>query len=53
MLNKKKHYMTLFSVEHSFTAQEYIEHYKTLPDVYGGKDALSHFDETIIQKLNY
>lgn len=53
MLNKKKHYMTLFSVEHSFTAQDYIEHYKTLPDMYGGKDAMSHFDQTIIEKLNY
>ena len=53
MLNKKKYYMTLFSVELSFTAQDYIEHYKTLPDIYGGKDALSQFDQTIIEKLNY
>ena len=53
MLNKKKYYMTLFSVEFSFTAQDYIEHYKTLPDIYGGKDALSQFDQTIIEKLNY
>ncbi len=51
--NKKIYYMTLFSVEHSFTAQDYIEHYKTLPDMYGGKDAMSQFDQTIIEKLNY
>lgn len=51
--NKKTHYMTLFSVEHSFTAQEYIEHYKSLPADPYGKDVLSHFDETIISKLNY
>jgi hypothetical protein len=50
--NKKTHNMTLFSIEHSFTAQEYIEHYKTLPDIYG-KDILSQFDQTIIEKLNY
>lgn len=51
--NKKIYYMTLFSVEHSFTAQEYIEHYKSLPADPYGKDVLSHFDETIISKLNY
>ena len=51
--NKKKIYMTLFSVEHSFTAQEYIEHYKSLSSETYGKDFMSQFDETVIQKLNY
>ena len=51
--NKQKHAMTLFSVEHEFTAQEYIEHYKALPSHIYGKDFLSHFDETVIGKLNY
>lgn len=49
--NKKTHYMTLFSVDHNFSAQDYIDHYKTLPDVYG-KDVFSHFDQTIVEKLN-
>jgi hypothetical protein len=53
MLNKKKHYMTLFSVEHSFTAQEYIQHYKSLSSETYGKDFMSQFDETVIGKLNY
>jgi hypothetical protein len=51
--NKKIYYMTLFSVEHSFTSQEYIDHYKSLPVDPYGKDVLSHFDETVISKLNY
>jgi hypothetical protein len=51
--NKQKHAMTLFSVEHDFTAQEYIEHYKALPSHIYGKEFLSHFDETVIGKLNY
>jgi hypothetical protein len=51
--NKQKHAMTLFSVDHEFTAQEYIEHYKALPSHIYGKDFLSHFDETVIGKLNY
>jgi hypothetical protein len=44
--------MTLFSIEHDFEAQEYIDHYRSLPDFYG-KDILSKFDISIIQKLNY
>lgn len=50
--NNKLHRLTLFSVEHDFTADEYIDHYKSLPDKYG-KHFLSEFDETIIRKLNY
>ena len=51
--NNKKIYMTLFSVEHNFTAQEYIEHYKSLSSETYGKDFMSQFDETVIGKLNY
>ncbi len=51
--NKTKYAMTLFSIEHEFDAQEYIDHYKSLPSHIYGKDILSHFDETVISKLNY
>jgi len=51
--NKKTIYMTLFSVEHNFTAQEYIQHYKSLSSETYGKDFMSQFDETVIGKLNY
>jgi hypothetical protein len=51
--NNKLHRLTLFSVEHDFTADEYIDHYKSLhPDKYG-KHFFSEFDESVIRKLNY
>jgi len=57
--NKKKIRMVLFSVEHDFLAQDYIEHYRTLSsgsNLYGsnlyGKDFMSDFDVYIIKKFN-
>ena len=49
---KQMYRMTLFSAEHHFSTQEYIEHYRSLPDFYG-KDALSDFDVSIIRKMNH
>jgi hypothetical protein len=48
---KKIYRMTLFSVDHQYLSHEYIEHYQSLPDMYG-KDVLSEFDISIIKKLN-
>jgi hypothetical protein len=44
--------MTLFSLEHDFLAQDYIEHYKTLSSDLYGKDFMSEFDVFIIRKFN-
>lgn len=52
MLNGKRYGLFLFSVEHDFTANEYIEHYQSLPIEYG-KPLLSEFDMSLIRKLNY
>ena len=57
--NKKKIRMTLFTVEHDFTSDEYIDHYRTLSNgssIYGssiyGKDFMNDFDVYIIKKFN-
>jgi len=51
-LNKKKMRMVLFSVEHNFLSQDYIDHYRTLsPNLYG-KEFMSDFDVYIIKKFN-
>ena len=43
---------TLFTCDHNFTADEYIEHYRNLPtDVYG-PFVLDEFDIEIIQMFN-
>ncbi len=51
--NNKLHRLTLFSVEHDFTADEYIDHYKSLNSDKYGKHFFSEFDESVIRKLNY
>ena len=49
---KKRYNMTLFTDEHTFTAEEYIEHYRNLPrDKYGDK-VLDDFDIEIINMFN-
>jgi hypothetical protein len=49
---KKRFKMTLFTVEYNFKPEDYIEHYKSLPeDVYGAK-TLNEFDIEIIEKFN-
>jgi hypothetical protein len=50
--NNKRHKMILFSIEHDFSADDYITHYRNLPEKYG-KQILSEFDESIIRKLSY
>ena len=50
--NKKKIRMVLFSVEHDFLAQDYIDHYRTLSSNIYGKDFMSDFDVYIIKKFN-
>jgi hypothetical protein len=44
--------MVLFSVEHDFLAQDYIEHYKSLSSDLYGKDFMTEFDVFIIKKFN-
>ncbi len=51
-IGKKTYFMTLFSIEHDFSAQEYIDHYKNLSDTYYGKDFMNDFDIYVIKKLN-
>jgi len=51
--NNKLHRLTLFSVEHDFTADEYVDHYKSLNSDKYGKHFFSEFDESVIRKLNY
>lgn len=51
IFNGKRHGLFLFSVEHDFTPDEYIEHYQSL-DGYG-KPLLSEFDIFLIRKLLY
>ena len=49
---KKKYNMTLFTDEHSFTAEEYIEHYRNMPKEEWGQDFLEDFDIEIITMFN-
>ena len=49
---KKKYNMTLFTDEHTFTAEEYIQHYKDMPKDIWGQDFLEDFDIEIITMFN-
>ena len=49
---KKKYNMTLFTDEHNFTPQEYIEHYRDMPKEVWGQDFLEDFDIEIINMFN-
>ena len=49
---KKKYNMTLFTDEHNFTAEEYIEHYRDMPKEVWGQDFLEDFDIEIITMFN-
>jgi hypothetical protein len=44
--------MTLFTDEHTFTAEEYIEHYSNMPKETWGQDFLDDFDIEIITMFN-
>jgi hypothetical protein len=49
---KKRFKMTLFTTEYNFDPEDYIEHYKSLPeDIYGAK-TINEFDIEIIEKFN-
>ena len=48
----KKYNMTLFTDEHNFTAEEYIEHYRDMPKEVWGQDFLEEFDIEIINMFN-
>ena len=49
---KKKYNMTLFTDEHTFTAEEYIHHYRNMPKEEWGQDFLEDFDIEIITMFN-
>jgi thymidine kinase len=49
---KKKYNMTLFTDEHNFTSEEYIEHYRNMPKEVWGDDFLEDFDIEIINMFN-
>jgi hypothetical protein len=49
---KKKYNMTLFTDEHNFTSEEYIEHYRDMPKEIWGQDFLEDFDIEIINMFN-
>ena len=49
---KKKYNMTLFTDEHNFTSEEYIEHYRDMPKEVWGQDLLEDFDIEIINMFN-
>ena len=49
---KKKCNMTLFTDEHNFTSEEYIEHYRDMPKEIWGRDFLEDFDIEIINMFN-
>ena len=49
---KKKYNMTLFTDEHNFTSEEYIEHYRDMPKEVWGQDFLEDFDIEIIAMFN-
>jgi hypothetical protein len=44
--------MTLFTDEHNFTSEEYIEHYRDMPKEIWGQDFLEDFDIEIITMFN-
>jgi hypothetical protein len=49
---KKKYNMTLFTDEHNFTSEEYIQHYRDMPKEAWGQDFLEDFDIEIINMFN-
>ena len=49
---KKCYRMTLFTDEHTFTAEEYIEHYRSMPKETWGLNFLTDFDIEIITMFN-
>ena len=49
---KKRYCMTLFTDEHNFTAEEYIEHYRNMPKEIWGLNFLTDFDIEIITMFN-
>ena len=49
---KKCYCMTLFTDEHTFTAEEYIEQYRSMPKETWGQDFLDDFDIEIIYMFN-
>ena len=49
---KKKYNVTLFTDEHNFTSEEYIEHYRDIPKEVWGQDFLEDFDIEIINMFN-
>ena len=49
---KKCYRMTLFTDEHTFTAEEYIHHYRNMPKEEWGQDFLEDFDIEIITMFN-
>jgi hypothetical protein len=49
---KKKYNMTLFTDEHNFTSEEYIQHYSDMPKEVWGQDFLEDFDIEIINMFN-
>jgi len=50
--SKKIYRMTLFTVDHDFSASDYIEHYQALRDDIYGTDFLSDFDIELISMFN-
>lgn len=49
---KKRYSMTLFTDEQTFTAEEYLEHYRDMPKETWGQDFLEDFDIEIITMFN-
>ena len=51
-VTKKRYRMTLFTDEHTFTAEEYLDHYNEMPKEIWGDDFLDDFDIEIITMFN-
>jgi hypothetical protein len=49
---KKSYYMTLFSEDHNISANDFIEHYRSLPKDKYGSNILEDFDVEIINMFN-
>ena len=49
---KKSYYMTLFSEDHNISANDFIEHYRSLPKDKYGANILEDFDVEIINMFN-
>ena len=49
---KKRYCMTLFTDEHAFTSEEYLDHYRAMPKEIWGQDILDDFDIEIITMFN-